>query len=449
MQHDPPCDDGDAAGPASWSVTRPVAPPSAPDPPAPTSPWAPSGGPAPSPASSPIAEPWSPSWSRVPGEAPDPGSAAPAPARRGGWLKPALVGALVGALVAALATVGALAVLDREVATPAERANLQLRGEPLDIGEVLAAVQPGVVALRTEGLRAGRFGADPSVVEGAGTGMVIDPDGLILTNNHVIAGATSITAMLADGREVPATLVGGFASNDVALIQAQGVSDLPTVVLGTSSEMEVGDDVVAVGNALALGTKPTVTTGIVSALARSIRAENGQTLEQLIQTDAAINPGNSGGPLVNALGEVIGVNTAIAGNAEGIGFALAIDSLKPLLDELRNGGGEVRGGAFLGVSTADIDDVASEMIDQLGITADEGAFVTRVVPGTAAAAAGLRQGDVIVGIDGRPVASAADVVAAIVAKDPGEEVSIRYQRAGELRSATATLGSVDVEAPGD
>ncbi|HUF34054.1 MAG TPA: trypsin-like peptidase domain-containing protein [Acidimicrobiales bacterium] len=423
MQHDSPGDPA-PADPATWSANPPTAPPTP--------------------------DAWSPAWSPLPGdEHPPPAPVAPDERGGRGWLPAALIGGLVGALVGALVTAGALVSVGREATTEDAGANLQLRGAPLDVGGVLAAVQPGVVALRTEGLRAGRFGAAPSVVEGAGTGMVIDADGLILTNNHVIAGATSITVMLPDGREVPATLVGGFASNDVALIQAQGVSGLAPVVLGDSSSMKVGDDVVAVGNALALGAMPTVTTGIVSALARSIRAENGQTLEQLIQTDAAINPGNSGGPLVNALGEVIGVNTAIAGNAEGIGFALAIDFIKPLLEELRNGGGEVRGGAFLGVSTADVDDVSPQILDQLGVTAAEGAFVTRVVPGTSAAEAGLRQGDVIVAIDGRTVASASGVVAAIVAKEPGDAVTIRYERGGEEGTTTATLGSVDVEQAGD
>jgi serine protease Do len=366
------------------------------------------------------------------------------------WLLAALVGALAGALVATAVTAGLVLTLDRTDAPAADRpASLALRGEALDIGGVLAAVQPGVVALRTEGLRPGRFGEPSGLVEGAGTGMVIEADGLILTNNHVVSGATSITASLADGRAVPATLVGSFPANDVALIQAQGVQGLDTVALGRSSDMQVGDDVVAVGNALALGARPTVTTGIVSAVARSIRAENGETLEQLIQTDAAINPGNSGGPLVNARGEVIGVNTAIAGGAEGIGFALSIDSIGPLVDELREGGGAVRGGAFLGVSTSDVDDLAPDVVGQLGIRAGQGAFVTAVVPGTAAAAAGLREGDVIVGIDGRPVRSAADVVAGIVAHEPGDEVTIRFERDGEVQTTRSTLGATAVDQAGD
>jgi S1-C subfamily serine protease len=386
--------------------------------------------------------------------APEPPTPSPEPAARAsdGWWKPALVGGVVGALVAALVASAVLALAPVNRADPdttaSPRPNLRLEGEPLDIRGVLAAVQPGVVALRVEGVRSGQFGGQ-SVVEGAGTGVVIEPDGLILTNHHVIAGATAITAVLADGRSVSATLVGGFPSNDVALIQAQGVQDLPVVELGESSDMEVGDDVVAVGNALALGAKPTVTTGIVSAVARSIRAENGQTLEQLIQTDAAINPGNSGGPLVNAAGQVIGVNTAIAGGAENIGFALSIDSIKPLIRQLREGGGDVRGGAFLGISSTDLDDVNPQVLEQLGVEADAGAFIANVVPRTAADEAGLRQGDVIVGIDDEPIQRAADVVAAIADRDPGDRVAIEYERDGVRSTAEVTLGATSVDQEGD
>jgi serine protease Do len=198
------------------------------------------------------------------------------------------------------------------------------------------------------------------MIRGAGSGMVISDDGLVLTNNHVIEGATTITVTLADGRDEDADLVGSIPSNDVALVRVRDASDLPTVSFGSSSSLRVGDPVVAIGNALGLGGTPSVTAGIVSALGRELDAENGEHLSDLIQTDTAIYQGNSGGPLVNASGEVVGVNTAVAtsqanGAAENLGFALPIDQLKPLIDELKEGGGDVVAGAFLGVRTVDLD----------------------------------------------------------------------------------------------
>lgn len=361
---------------------------------------------------------------------------------------PALTGAISGAVVAALVLIGALALgaVDRAdgPAGAFNRPRLALEGEELDIQGVINAVQPGVVSLNVEGVRNTQVG--PQLIEGAGSGMVIEPDGLVLTNAHVINGARSITVTVADGRELPADLVGSItSSSDVALVKIRGVSGLDTVTLGDSSAMQVGDDVVAVGNALNLGATPTVTTGIVSALNRSITEPNGANLESLIQTDAAINPGNSGGPLVNAMGEVIGVNTAVAGGAENIGFALSIDSVKPLIDVLRDGGGEVRGGAFLGISSTDLANINPAMLDRLGIERQDGAFVAEVSAGTAAAAAGLEVGDVILAIGGQAVQGSAEVSAAIVSRQPGDEVEIRFVRNGEEQTVVATLGSRGIE----
>ncbi len=382
----------------------------------------------------PVGAPWAP-------PAPPP----PASSTRRAW-GPAVAGGLSGAVVAVLVLAAAVAtgfVRTGEGAggtgAPSARPALQLTGEPLDIQGVINAVRPGVVSIMVEGVSATPIG--DQLVSGAGSGMVIEPDGLVLTNAHVIEGATAISVMLADGREVPADLVGSMPSNDVALVQARGVSGLDVVELGQSSAMQVGDDVVAVGNALNLGATPTVTTGIVSALNRSLDAPGGVVLDSLVQTDAAINRGNSGGPLVNAAGQVIGVNTAIAGGAENIGFALSIDSVKPLIDELRTGGGEVRGVAYLGVLSADIENVTPEALARLGVEQSSGAFVAEVQPRTAAAEAGLQPGDVIVSIDGEPVDSAADVGAVIARSAPGDTIEIGYVRGGDERTATATLGA--------
>lgn len=354
----------------------------------------------------------------------------------------ALVGALAGALVAALVSVGIVTLTDGDndgegsVVPPISVTN----GQALDVHAVLAAVQDAVVAINVEGQS--NFGLS----RGAGSGMVIESDGLILTNNHVIENATSISVTLADGRDVDADLVGSIPSNDVALVRVRDVSGLPTVSFASSSDLRVGDPVVAIGNALGLGGTPSVTAGIVSALGRELDAQNGQHLTDLIQTDAAIYQGNSGGPLVNASGAVVGVNTAVAtsaanGAAENLGFALPIDQLEPLIEELKQGGGEVEIGAFLGVRTVDLDDVQPAILERFGVTADEGAFVGDIVPGSGAEEAGLEPGDVIIGIDGHDVTDSTDVGEIILALEPGERVEITIERGGRERTITATLGS--------
>jgi S1-C subfamily serine protease len=268
----------------------------------------------------------------------------------------------------------------------------------------------------------------------------------VLTNNHVVEGATSITVTLADGRDVDADLVGSIPSNDVALVKVRSTKPLKAVQFGASGSLRVGDPVVAIGNALGLGGTPSVTTGIVSALGRDLDASNGEHLTDLIQTDAAIYQGNSGGPLVDAEGEVVGVNTAVAtsqanGAAENLGFALPIDQLKPLISKLKAGGGDVRGTAFLGVRTSDLDNIQQAVRDRLGITTKTGAFVGEIVDGSAAQQAGIQAGDVITDIDGKKVTSAADVGAIIGKLSPGDHVRITVQRDGKDKTLTATLGS--------
>jgi S1-C subfamily serine protease len=308
-------------------------------------------------------------------------------------------------------------------------------------------VRPGVVSINVEGTTVDASG-NVRQGQGAGSGMVIEPGGLVLTNAHVVEGATTISVTLADGSRRPADLVGSLPQDDVALVQIRDGGTFAVVELGNSSAMQVGDDVVAVGNALNLGESPTVTTGILSATGRSVGAEGGITLDQLLQTDAAINPGNSGGPLVDAQGRVIGVNTAIAGGAENIGFALSIDAVRPLVDDLKAGGGDVRGRAALGVSTLDLDGVAPDVLERLGIERDDGAFVVTVLPGSGAADAGVEAGDVIVAVDGRPLRDAAALTEAIAELEPGDEVTITVERSGSEETFTATLGSRGVGGDG-
>jgi putative serine protease PepD len=303
-----------------------------------------------------------------------------------------------------------------------------------NIRDLLARVEPSVVAIRTQLFQRGRF----FPTQGAGSGTIITADGEVLTNAHVVEGAQTIEVILnGETTARPADLIGTDPAADVALIKIRDAKDLPIAALGRSGDLQVGDSVVAIGNALDLqaGT-PTVTQGIVSALNRSID-ETTSTLTGLIQTDAAINPGNSGGPLVSASGEVVGMNTAVAGDAQNIGFALAIDKVRPVIDSLRankgSGGSSsvttaASRGGFLGVN---VTDSATPI----------GAGVAALVAGGPAETAGLVVGDVVTAIDGKGVASAAELVSALRAHAPGDTVSLRVARAGALRTLKVTLAS--------
>jgi S1-C subfamily serine protease len=369
----------------------------------------------------------------IPPEEP-PGPVPPAPTPRAWWW-PALIGAVVGALVAGVlvAAFGGKTT-NRTVAGFGSNTSKLVTS---DVQSVLSKVEPGVVNVRTQGFSQNEF-FQPEPQQGAGTGMVITPDGDVLTNAHVVANASTIKVTLTtDNSTHDAVLLGSDPTADVAVIKVQGVSNLKTVTLGRSSTMRVGDDVVAIGNALALPGGPTVTHGIVSAVDRTIDAEN-ERLEHLIQTDAAINPGNSGGPLANSAGEVIGMNTAVAGQAQNIGFAIAIDTVKPIAEGLKAGKGVVKAPAFLGVSTAT---VTPSVQQRLGLSVSKGAVIQDVTPGTGAADAGLQSGDVIVKFGNDDITSSDDLSAAVRRHQPGEKVDVTFMRGNQRMTATATLGS--------
>jgi putative serine protease PepD len=366
-----------------------------------------------------------------PAQPPTPPPAAP-PSRPGGvaprWLALAVAGSLLTGGAA-----GAIAgrVADGSTGNPAAVStatgnNGSVITQTGDVQSILAKVQPGVVYIHTQASRGGRF--FPS--QGAGTGVVLTPDGEVLTNAHVVAGATSIKVNLAgETQSRDATLIAADSGNDVALLKITGATNLKTVELGSSDNLRVGDDVVAIGNALDLKGGFTVTRGIVSALNRSIDAQDGAELSGLIQTDAAINPGNSGGPLVNSGGQVVGINTAVDGQGQNIGFAIAIDKIKPMLDRLRSGQSTATTPrAYLGVSSQ----------AAAGVT---GATVVDVGPGTPAAGAGLQVGDVIVALDNQQINDPDGLSAAIGAHKPGDRVTVAYQRAGARRTAQVTLGT--------
>lgn len=281
-----------------------------------------------------------------------------------------------------------------------------------------------------------------------GTGFLISDDGYIMTNNHVVADAENITVTLSDRRELRAEVIGRDASTDIAVIQVEG-NDFPTARLGNSDDIRVGEWVLAMGNPLML--ENTVTAGIVSALDRTIQIlgqgqpqEQAQwTIEGFIQTDAAINPGNSGGPLVNLRGEVIGVNTAIAsetGRSAGYGFAVPIDLARRVANDLVQHGRWRR--AVLGVSTVL---VTSEDAEVYGLPAISGARVAGFQDGSPAERAGVRDEDVIVGVDGQTVGTTSQLQRRIAAREPGETITLNIVRFGDRQDIEVRLDEI----PGD
>ncbi|EYF08642.1 Do family serine endopeptidase [Chondromyces apiculatus] len=262
-----------------------------------------------------------------------------------------------------------------------------------------------------------------------GTGFIIDASGYVITNEHVVHDADEVRVRLADERELIAEVVGRDPKLDLALLRLKGASDLPAAPLGSSDQLRVGEHVLAVGNPFGLGH--TVTLGIVSAKARSIGAG---PYDDFIQTDAAINPGNSGGPLFNWRGEVIGINTAIRAGANSIGFAVPIDALKDILPQLREKGHVERG--KLGVV---IQPMTGDLSAALGLDQPRGALVAQVEPGGAADRAGIKAGDVIVGVNGVTIGHSDEVPRNVARNRPGTEINVSVQRGKDVRQLKAKL----------
>jgi serine protease Do len=262
-----------------------------------------------------------------------------------------------------------------------------------------------------------------------GSGVIIDKEGYILTNNHVVEKASSIKVRLSDGKEYDAKVIGKDAKTDIALIKVNVKNSLPVAVLGDSDKLEVGDWVMAIGNPY--GLDHTVTAGIVSAKGRVI----GQgPYDDFIQTDAAINPGNSGGPLFNLQGEVIGINTAIISGGQGIGFAIPINMAKNLLPQLKTKGKIVRG--WLGVV---IQKVTPELAKTFGLRESEGALVADVMEGSPAAQADIRRGDVIVSFDGKPIKAMEQLPRFVAATEVGRKISVGLVREGKPVQVQAVI----------
>ena len=253
---------------------------------------------------------------------------------------------------------------------------------------------------------------------GAGTGFIIDASGLILTNHHVVDGADRIMVRLTDGRNLHATRVGSDPDTDIALIKVESARPLPYAALGDSDTLRVGEWVVAIGNPLAY--EHTVTVGVVSYIGRKLFDSS---LDRYIQTDAAINFGNSGGPLINARGEVIGINAAISSRAANIGFAVPINQARGILPQLRDKGRVSRG--YIGVSLRDVD---PDLQRSLGLTNSDGALVQDVTPGSPGARAGLRTYDLIVAVDGKAVSGNDQLIQLIAGRQPGTVASLQIVR---------------------
>ncbi|MEV5710012.1 trypsin-like peptidase domain-containing protein [Actinoallomurus sp. NPDC052274] len=351
-----------------------------------------------------------------------------------------LAGGLAGGAVAALVDHGRTVYASPTAVQGAS--NKSVTG----IAAIAQAVQPSVVSITVT----------TQTGEGEGSGIILRSDGVILTNNHVVSDATQggqMTVNFSDGKKASATVLGTDPSTDLAVIKASGVSGLKPATLGNSDRLQVGDPVVAIGSPL--GLEGSVTSGIVSALHRTLnegddqqqqqpgfpgwgqqggqrQSSSGATIGDAIQTDAAINPGNSGGPLVNASGQVIGINTAIAtsggsnGNI-GVGFAIPIDTAKQVADQLIKSGKATH--AYLGVS---LSDAAGDQ---------QGALVAGVQKGTPAAAAGLQEGDIVTQIDGKTIGDSQTLSAAIRGHQPGDKISLTYLRGGSKHTVSVTLAS--------
>ena len=329
-------------------------------------------------------------------------------------------------MISLVVTVLALALVTQQ----ADAQPQQTSGVPA----VVAKVRPAVVNVATRQVTYDvLLRATPA--QGIGSGVVFDARGYVLTNSHVVRGAQQIRVTLPDGRGFPGKLIGADPVTDLAVIKIDG-RDLPVAPLGDSSKLEIGETVIAIGNPLGLEGGPTVTVGVVSAVARSIEDPGGPTLHDLIQTDAAINPGNSGGPLVRMAGDVIGINAAIIQEAQGIGFAISINSAKPIIQELVAHGRVVR--PAIGIAPVS---VTPQLASAYELPVDRGVLVARLDPRGPAAKAGMRAGDVIVAIAGHPVKNVGELRAAIGQHKIGETVELAVRR----EKASVTLKVMLVE----
>jgi len=369
------------------------------------------------------------------------------PRGRGRFAAAVVAGALVAGGAAGVGGAAAWESFQGDDSSPASSSGDRQTAQVVDTGDqqaaegsveqVATAVLPSVVRIVVDGPQG----------QGSGSGIILRSDGQILTNNHVVEGAgdgAGLTVSFDDGSHAKATVVGTDPLTDTAVIQAEGVDGLTPATIGTSGNIDVGQDVVAIGSPF--GLDATVTSGIVSALDRPVNvgsdAQGNATVYPAIQTDAAINPGNSGGPLVDREGHVIGINSSIrtsgtstgAGSGSiGLGFAIPIDEVMPIVEQML--AGETPTHALIGISVGDAASTDG------GAVVPDGATIGEVSKASAAADAGLQTDDVITGVDNRMITSSDSLVATVRSYRPGDQITVTYERDGEQQTATVTLGS--------
>ncbi|MBL8735201.1 MAG: trypsin-like peptidase domain-containing protein [Planctomycetes bacterium] len=294
-----------------------------------------------------------------------------------------------------------------------------------EIAAIVARVRPAVLHLRTHGR--GR--------SGTGSGFVVSDDGLALTNHHVVQGAANVEAMLHDGRTLPAELLGSDPATDLALLRVPGTATAP-LVLGDSNALRVGDFALAIG--CPHGLSHTVTAGILSGLGRALPGPGGQSIEDVIQTDAPLNPGNSGGPLLDGNGTVVGIATAILPMAQGLCFAVPSATAQVVLEELREFGKVVRG--WLGIAVQGVE-LAPTIAHRLGLPSPRALAVAAVTPGSPAASGGVLPGDLLVSIEQRPIRGVGDLFAGLPRRTIGAPQQLRLLRHNEILRTVVTPAS--------
>ena len=332
--------------------------------------------------------------------------------------------------------------------TSKDDGNRVVTADEESIAAVAKAVSPSIVSILTTSQQVSGYYSQTYAREGAGTGMIVSSDGYIMTNKHVVDGADDVAVVLTDGETYEdVRVVGVDPLNDVAFLKIRNVSDLPAVTLGDSKTIRIGQTVVAIGNALGQ-YQNTVTSGIVSGTGRPVIASSNGTaggdtenLTDLIQTDAAINSGNSGGPLLNLKGQVIGINTAVAAEAQGIGFAIPIGATRGMLSHLIETGKVER--AYLGVQYVSINSQVKEQYD-LPVNRGDYIMATRgrsVQTGGPADKAGIRDGDIITAVNNSKVGEVASVASLVSEYRPGDKVNVTVLRDGKERTFSVTLGA--------
>jgi S1-C subfamily serine protease len=389
----------------------------------------------------PVREPYQappqPTWASQP-------PSRPAPRRSGLGAAPIIAIAVVAGIVSGgLTAVGVSNLMADPVAAPVDTTSQGSTVSDVTIDEssavisAVAKVAPAVVTIQSAVSGGG---------SGSGSGVIYDPNGFILTNRHVVEDATSLNVVLDDGREFSGTVYGIDPLTDLAIVTIEA-SDLPFAPIGSSAALEPGQLAIAIGNPLG-DYENTVTTGVVSGIGRQIVASNStqtssDVLRNLIQTDAAINPGNSGGPLVNSAGQVIGVNTAINEDAEGIGFSIPIDVARPIMEQALAGEELVR--PWIGIYYTSL---TPALADENGVDVDYGALVgtndgsDAVFPGSPAEDAGLQAGDVITALNGDPLGADTDLSMAILPYGPGDTITLSVLRGAQTIEIDVTLGQL-------